>query len=166
MNLLGKIKLDRRTMLRGAGSVAIALPWLEVMGTQKTARAQTPGTAKAKRFLAVYQPGGSVSSRGGRVAEKFMPATGADGKPMTGPDGTPVLSPILQPLQPVFSKVLIPKGLSMTEIWHKRGGEQHQAGIVSLLTGMPQPGSGNYPGGPSIDQVLAKTLSRNATSLP
>jgi hypothetical protein len=92
--------------------------------------------------------------------------TGPDGKPMIGSDGKPVLSPILQPLQPVFSKVLIPRGLSMTEIWHKRGGEQHQAGIVSLLTGMPQPGPSNYPGGPSIDQVLAKTLSRNGRSLP
>lgn len=166
MNLLGKIKLNRRAMLRGAGSVAIALPWLEVMGPQKTARAQAQSTVpKAKRFLGVYQPGGSVSYRGGRVTEKFLPTIGTDGKPMTDSSGKPLLSPILEPLQPVFSKVLIPKGLSMTGIWHKIGGEQHQAGIVSLLTGVPQPGNLAYPQGPSLDQVLAKTLSKNGSSL-
>lgn len=150
MNIMGKHKLDRRTVLRGAGSIAIALPWLEVMGTPKPASAQAAPTAK--RFLTVYQPGGTVSQQpGGKVAEKFWPS---------GPANAPVLSPILAPLQPVFSKVLLPKGLSMTKIWHKQGGEQHQAGIVSWLTGMPQPGAETYPKGPSMDQVLAKTLSK------
>ncbi|HVY25673.1 MAG TPA: DUF1552 domain-containing protein [Polyangiaceae bacterium] len=151
MNLLGKFKLDRRTVLRGAGSIAIALPWLEVMGTPKVVQAQS--TPKAKRFLTVYQPGGTVAKQpNGRVEEKFWPTTAAD--------GSVVLSPILAPLQPAFPKMIVPKGLSMTKIWHKLNGEQHQAGITSLLTGQPQPGSGKYPKGPSIDQVLAKTLSQ------
>jgi hypothetical protein len=150
MKLIGQMKLDRRTVLRGAGSIAIALPWLEVMGTPKSASAQSPPAAK--RFLTVYQPGGIVAQQpGGRVAEKFWPS---------GPADAPVLSPILTPLQPVFSKVLLPKGLSMTKIWHKMSGEQHQSGIVGWLTGMPQPGAEAYPKGPSIDQVLAKTLSQ------
>ncbi|HKY39120.1 MAG TPA: DUF1552 domain-containing protein [Polyangiaceae bacterium] len=166
MNPLRKFRLDRRTVLRGVGSVAIALPWLEVMGAQKTARAQAQGApGKAKRFLAVYQPGGTVAYRGSKVTEKFWPTTGSDGRPMAGPDGKPLLTPILEPLRPVFPKVLIPKGLSMTKVWHKRNGEQHQAGIVSLLTGASQPGGGSYPGAPSIDQVLAKALSKNGTSL-
>ena len=151
MKLIGKFKLDRRTVLRGAGSIAIALPWLEVMGSQKSAQAQAAPTAK--RFLSVYQPGGTVAQQpGGKVAEKFWP---------TGPANAPVLSPILAPLQPIFPKVLVPKGLSMTKIWHKApGGEQHQAGIVGWLTGMPQPGADTYPKGPSMDQVLAKRLSQ------
>jgi Protein of unknown function (DUF1552) len=150
MNLIGKMKLDRRTVLRGAGSIAIALPWLEMMGTQKSAQAQA--APAAKRFLTVYQPGGTVAQQpGGKVAEKFWPS---------GPANAPVLSPILAPLQPVFSKVLVPKGLSMTKLWHKLGGEQHQAGIVGWLTGMAQNGAGVYPQGPSLDQVLAKTLSQ------
>src|SRR4051812_38875077 len=150
MNLIGKLKLDRRAVLRGAGSIAIALPWLEVMGTQKAAQAQAAPTAK--RFLSVYQPGGTVAQQpGGKVAEKFWPSGSAD---------APVLSPILAPLQPVFSKVLVPKGLSMTKLWHKQGGEQHQSGIVGWLTGMPQPGADAYPKGPSLDQVLAKSLSQ------
>lgn len=150
MKMIGKLKLDRRTVLRGAGSIAIALPWLEVMGRPTTASAQAARTAK--RLLTVYQPGGTVAQQpGGKVAEKFWPS---------GPAEAPTLSPILAPLAPVFSKVLVPKGLSMTEIWHKRSGEQHQAGIVSLLTGVPQPGALGYPKAPSIDQVLAKTLSQ------
>jgi Protein of unknown function (DUF1552) len=52
----------------------------------------------------------------------------------------------------------------MTKLWHKLGGEQHQAGIVGWLTGMPQAGAGTYPKGPSIDQVLAKTLSAGKKS--
>jgi hypothetical protein len=151
MNIMGKFKLDRRAVLRGAGSIAIALPWLELMGTQKAARAQAaPGT---KRFLTVYQPGGTVAQQpGGKVAEKYWP---------TGTLDAPVLSPILTPLAPIFPKVLVPKGLSMTKLWHypPTGGEQHQAGIVGWLTGVPQQGAGTYPKGPSIDQVLAKTLS-------
>jgi hypothetical protein len=115
MKLIGQMKLDRRTVLRGAGSIAIALPWLEVMGTPKSASAQA--APAAKRFLTVYQPGGTVSQQpGGKVAEKFWPTGSAD---------APVLSPILTPLQPVFSKVLLPKGLSMTKLWHKLNGEQH-----------------------------------------
>ena len=37
--------------------------------------------------------------------------------------------------------------------------EQHQGGSVGWLTGAVQPGSGNYPKAPSIDQVLAGRLS-------
>jgi hypothetical protein len=135
MILLGKQKLNRRAVLRGAGTIAIALPWLEVMGTSKAHAAAAP----AKRLLTVYTPGGTV-------AERFWP---------TGSDEAPVLGQILKPLEPHFSKVLALKGLSMSEIWTELGGEQHQAGICSWLTGMPQPGAGKYPKGPSIDQVLA-----------
>jgi hypothetical protein len=62
MILLGKHKLNRRAVLRGAGTVAIALPWLEIMGADK-AYAQA---APAKRLLTVYTPGGTV-------ADKFWP---------------------------------------------------------------------------------------------
>jgi hypothetical protein len=138
MNVLGKYKLNRRAMLRGAGTVAIALPWLEIMGADKAHAAAAP----AKRFLGVYTPGGTV-------ADKFWPTGSAD---------APVLGQILKPLEPHFSKVLALKGLSMTKIWNEQGGEQHQAGICSLLTGVAQPGAGKYPKGGSIDQVLASKI--------
>ncbi len=139
MILLGKNRLNRRALLRGAGTVAIALPWLEIMGTQNAHAAAAP----AKRFLGVYTPGGTV-------ANKFWP---------TGTADAPVLGQILKPLEPHFSKVLTLKGLSMTQIWKEQGGEQHQAGICSWLTGRAQPGAGKYPtGGGSIDQVLATKI--------
>ena len=138
MILLGKHKLSRRAVLRGAGTVAIALPWLEIMGADK-AYAQA---APAKRLLTVYTPGGTV-------ADKFWP---------TGSGDAPVLGQILKPLEPLFPKVLALKGLSMTQVWRELQGEQHQAGICSWLTGVPQPGAGKYPQGPSIDQVIASKI--------
>jgi hypothetical protein len=125
-------------MLRGAGSVAIALPWLEIMGTGKAHAAAGP----AKRLLTVYTPGGTV-------ADKFWP---------TGTADAPVFGQILAPLQPHLSKILALKGLSMSKIWREQQGEQHQAGICSLLTGVAQPGPGNYPKGGSIDQVIASKI--------
>jgi hypothetical protein len=138
MILLGKYKLNRRAVLRGAGTVAIALPWLEIMGADKAYAAAAP----AKRLLTVYTPGGTV-------ADKFWP---------TGSDDAPVLGQILKPLEPHFPKILALKGLSMTQVWKELQGEQHQAGICSWLTGVPQPGAGKYPQGPSIDQVIASKI--------
>jgi hypothetical protein len=136
------VKLNRRAVLRGAGSIAIALPWLEVMGEDREARAQT-GQA-AKRFVSVYQPGGTVRA-------KYTP---------TGTETAFELSPILAPLQAVKDKLLVIDGLDMKcAAQTKLMVEQHQGGIVGLLTGAVQPGSGNYPKAPSIDQVLAATLS-------
>jgi len=40
MNSVTRNRLDRRTLLRGAGSIAVALPWLEAMGESKLAHAQ------------------------------------------------------------------------------------------------------------------------------
>jgi hypothetical protein len=135
---LGKFTLNRRAVLRGAGSIAIALPWLEIMGTNKAHAAAAP----AKRLLTIYTPGGTV-------AEKFWP---------TGTGDAPVLGQILKPLEPHFSQIVALKGLSMTKVWKEQGGEQHQAGICSLLTGVAQPGAGKYPKGPSIDQVIASKI--------
>jgi hypothetical protein len=64
MIFIGRRRLSRRAMLRGAGSVAIALPWLEAMGDPPVARAAD--ASSAKRFVSVYTPGGTV-------ADKFWP---------------------------------------------------------------------------------------------
>jgi len=138
---IGKRRLHRRALLRGAGTIAIALPWLEIMGTPPEARAaETP----AKRLLTVYQPGGTV-------ADKFWP---------TGTGDAPVYGQILKPLEPHLSKLLLLKGLSMTRLWKDAQGEQHQSGIVGLYTGVPQPGT-SYPKGPSLDQVLATRIQQS-----
>src|SRR6476620_10997939 len=99
-----KFRLSRRAVIKGAGSIAIALPWLEAMGPSR--RAYGAGTPAA-RFLTVYQPGGTVLA-------KWRP---------TGTETAPVLSPILSPLEPVKSKILIVDGLDMKSAV----GEQHQS---------------------------------------
>jgi hypothetical protein len=146
---MAKFRLNRRALLRGAGSIAIALPWLEIMEPERRAVAQSAVTP-AQRFVSVYTPGGAVI----QPINKWSP---------TGTETAPVLSPILAPLEPVKSQVLIVDGLEMKSAL----GEQHQSGIIALLTGTTQnmppangaiPGQNSYARGPSIDQVLATRL--------
>jgi uncharacterized protein DUF1552 len=142
---MSKFRLNRRAVLRGAGSIAIALPWLEIMEPEGPAYgAVTP----ALRFVGVFTPGGTVRA-------KYTP---------TGTETAPVLSPILAPLEPVKSNILIIDGLDMKSAV----GEQHQAGIIALLTGTTQnnppangglPGMNSYSKGPSVDQVIATRIS-------
>jgi hypothetical protein len=135
--------LSRRSVLKGAGGIAVALPWLEAMTRERSARATAPGSTP-KRFLAVYWPGGTV-------AEKWTP---------TGTETEFTLSPILAPLEPVKSSILIPDGLYfMSADQSKFSVEQSQGGMVAWLTGQVQPGAGMFVKGPSIDQVLAPRLS-------
>jgi hypothetical protein len=138
-----KFRISRRTVLKGAGGIAIGLPWLEAMvsGRRGRANAATPAIP-ARRFVAVYQPGGTVRSR-------YTP---------TGTEAAPILSPILAPLEPVKDKVLIVDGVDMKSAV----GEQRQSGIIAWLTGSVQAltgGNGYAKDGPSIDQVLAPILS-------
>ena len=137
-----KFRLNRRTVIRGAGSIAIGLPWLECMTSDKDAKAATPATAQ--RFIAVYQPGGNVRSSATTPTDHYTPG-GTSETSFT-------LSPILAPLEPVKSKINIVDGLNM----NSAVGEQHQAGIIALLSGTEQttPNT-NYAKGPSIDQVIA-----------
>lgn len=132
-----RFRLSRRSVLRGAAGVAIALPWLEVMGPVNTSRAATP---TAKRFLSVYTPGGTV-------LEKWTPR---------GTEDAFTLSPILAPFEPVKSKLLVLSGLDLKSAV----GEQYQSGMIALLTGTEQARTAPaFATGPSIDQVVAPTLS-------
>jgi Protein of unknown function (DUF1552) len=136
-------RLTRRALLRGASGVAIALPWLEIMDAPRLAHAQA---MPAQRFVSVYTPGGTVLS-------KWRP---------TGSETAPVYGPILAPLEPMKSKLLIVDGLDMKSAV----GEQHQAGIIALLTGTVQSSSNrNYAGGPSIDQIIASRFMKPRRSL-
>ena len=132
-------RLNRRALLRGAGSVAIALPWLEVMAPTRTSLA---AAAPARRFLTVFQPGGSV-------IERWRP---------TGTETNFTLSPILAPLEPVKSRIVVLDGVDMPSAV----GEQNQAGMIAWLTGTSQEyvnSRWGFATGPSIDQVLATRLA-------
>ena len=135
-----KLDLNRRTVLKGAGTVAVALPWLEAMMPTK-ALAQDSSTAK--RFLSVFTPGGTVRN-------KWR---------CNGSENNFQLSPILSPLESVKQKLLVLHGLDMASAV----GEQHQAGIIALMTGTPQSGAHNqYASGPSVDQVIANRIGGNS----
>ncbi|GAC1581253.1 MAG: DUF1552 domain-containing protein [Polyangiales bacterium] len=134
---MANFRLDRRAVLRGAGTIAIALPFLEIMQPKSVAHA---GPTAAQRFVAVYNPGGTVMNQ-------WRP---------TGTETAFTLSPILQPFESVKKQLLVIDGFDMTSA----KGEQHQAGIIAWLTGTPQAtGGSNYAGGPSIDQVIATRIS-------
>ena len=90
-----KLRLTRRSVIKGAGGIAIALPWLEAMIHRRPALAAAPAPAP-KRFLAVYTPGGTV--RSGAIGDRYTP---------TGTETAFTLSPILAPLEPVKSSVIV-----------------------------------------------------------
>jgi len=145
-----RFKIDRRTVIKGAGTIAIALPWLEIMGNGRRARAQT-SSVPLKRFVTVYQPGGAV--RQGAIGDKYTP---------TGTETSFTMSPVLMPLQPYQSRLMIVDGLNLTcGDQMKYNVEVHQGGEVGWLTGAIQMAAGNYiaANSPSIDQVLAARLS-------
>jgi hypothetical protein len=136
---MSRFRLSRRAAIRGAGSIAIALPWLEIMGQGRRAQAAPPA-GPARRFVGVFQPGGTVRAR-------YTP---------TGSEAAFTLGPILKPLEPLQDRLVVIDGLDMKSAI----GEQHQAGIVALLTGTPQKNGGSgYAAGPSIDQVIATRIS-------
>ncbi|HEX2670206.1 MAG TPA: DUF1552 domain-containing protein, partial [Polyangiaceae bacterium] len=147
-------RLSRRAVLRGAGSIAIALPWLEIMREERPAHA---AGAPAKRFVAVYTPGGTVhaDSNNPSVTEQWSP---------TGTESNFELSPILTPYEPVKSRLLVLDGIDMKSAV----GEQLQSGMIAWLTGTKQTraddGSYGYASGPSIDQVLSGRLMAGADS--
>jgi hypothetical protein len=141
-------RLSRRAVLRGAGSIAVALPWLEIMREERPARAA--GVA-AKRFVGVYTPGGTVhaDASASTFPEQWTP---------TGTETSFELSPILAPYEPVKSNLLVLSGIDMKSA----SGEQQQSGLIAWLTGAKQAQANNLPGyatGPSIDQVLSSRLT-------
>jgi hypothetical protein len=148
---MGKFKLSRRAVIRGAGTIAIALPWLEIMGESRPARGQSTTKMPFKRFVTVYQPGGTVR----QPTDNYTPTGSDTSLTLTG-------SKILAPLDPVKSKLLVIDGLNCTcGDQSKYSVEQHQGGGMGFLTGGIQPGANNFmKSSPSIDQVLAQTLSK------
>lgn len=127
-------RLNRRAVLRGAGSVAIALPWLEAMQPVESAHA---AAAPARRFVAVYTPGGTV-------LENWTPSSIDE------------LSPILAPLKAWRQRLVVLKGLDMKSA----DGEQLQSGMVAWLTGCRQARNGVAIPNASLDQVLAEVLGK------
>jgi len=137
-----KLSLPRRTFLRGVGA-GLALPLLDAM-----VPALSPKAAAAqpvRRFGVVYVPNGIDMDR-------WTPASTGTGFELT---------PILQPLAPFRSQVLVVTGLEGVD---SRG--SHSGAAARFLTGVGGSSSqGRVLAGTSIDQTLAKEFAQH-TQLP
>src|SRR6185312_10942930 len=135
-------RLSRRTLLRGAGGAAIALPFLEAMLPRRAHAVAPP-----RRFIVMFSPNGTLPS--------WTP---------TGSESSFTLSPILAPLAPHQADLVIVQGL----LQQGGGGDGHQTGIGGMLTGTPlNPGPfagvgappAGWATGPSVDQRIAEALA-------
>lgn len=140
------LPLSRRTVLKGLG-VTMCLPLLEAMQPQR-AEAQNKRRHPV-RMAVLYMPNG--------VNPHAWKPTGY------GSDFT--LSPILAPLEPLKSEILV-----LTELMNKASleGDGHYFKVAPFLTGThvtKTTGSDLRVGGVSLDQVIAQKIG-NMTLLP
>jgi hypothetical protein len=128
-----KSPLSRRALLRGAGSVAIAMPFLEAMAPRKASAA---GKAP-KRLLTFLNENGVVPSA-------WFP---------TGSEKSFKMGSILEPMVPHQQNLILLDGLDNKA----SGGTCHAAARCGTLTG--QNNNGGRAAGASIDQAVANGIS-------
>lgn len=140
--------LSRRRFLRGAGGIAIALPFLDAM--VPSAKAATP----PKRFIAFFTGLGTVKTR-------WVPK---------GTETTFTLSDVLAPLEPYKDKLVVVEGVDMKSAYSGPG-DPHQQGIAQSLSATElQEGDlfkyacsdkmVGWGGGISLDQYLALQIGQ------
>jgi hypothetical protein len=141
MNFLTGKKLDRRTLLKGAGA-AIGLPLLDAM--MPALAGPVKGGVQARRVAVVYVPNGIIM-------KDWSPAgTGTDFQ----------FSRILKPLEPFREQVNVISGLANHAAEKARGGG-HAKATGSFLSGAAP----KYTAGPDVragvtfDQIAAKRWS-------
>lgn len=147
-----RLKLDRRTMLRGTG-MSLALPWLEAMGPQLGWADDTrKSEAAPNRMALLYVPNG-----------KNMVDWTPD---EVGPDYQ--LKSIMEPLASVKDKFLVITGLAADGARsHGDGGGDHARALAAFSTGVhPKKTDGtDIRNGISVDQVAASQIGHR-TRLP
>jgi len=146
--ITSKNRLTRRTLLRGAGHVAIGLPFLEAMLHPLQTHAQA---AQAPlRFVVFYSPGGTL-------LDKWRP---------TGTETQFTLSDMMSPLMSHQKDLVFIDGLNL-QITEIGVGHPHSRGMAGVLTGtellpgtfVTGGGNASFANGPSLDQVIAKRIS-------
>lgn len=142
-------RLSRRALLRGAGGIALALPFLDAMADSASAG------PFPKRLIVFFTGLGTVKSA-------WSP---------TGTEADFTLGEILAPLAPFQDKLLVLEGLDMESAYHGPG-DPHQQGIAQALTGTELEEGDLFPyacnpsakvgwgGGISVDQFLAKEIGQ------
>jgi uncharacterized protein DUF1552 len=135
--------LARRTVLRGAGGVAIALPFLDAMWPRRASAAALP-----KRLFVMVGQNGTVPST-------WFP--GGSEKQFT-------LASSMAPFESLKEHLIIPDGLTKMQ----RGTQDntaHGRGMASALTGWSSKGGDGIADGASLDQVVARQIG-SQTRIP
>jgi hypothetical protein len=145
-------RLSRRAMLRGAGGVALGLPFLEAMRPFGMRRSQAAASAPPKRFIVFFTPDGNIR-------ENWLP---------TGTETSFTLSRILTPLAENQQSVVVLDGIeNKVGGYSATPGDDHMKGMGTMLTGIgllpgnTQGGAGDPAGlasGISVDQQIAAAI--------
>jgi hypothetical protein len=148
MVLSSKNRITRRSVLRGLGSVSIALPFLEAMLLPRQSHAA--GTTPT-RFVVFYTPGGTL-------LDKWRP---------TGTETSFTFGDMMASLNPYNDRLMVLDGLNLS-VTAKGVGHPHSRGMAGVLTGMQllpgnfETGGGgaSFADGPSVDQVIAQRIGQ------
>jgi hypothetical protein len=153
MTLIRRPAMNRRTLLRGLGGLAIGLPLLDTM---RGASAHAAGPECPKRFIVMYTPNGTI-------AKNFWPTS-------VNSETDFQLSPILAPLAAHKDDLLIVGGIDMLSAMGDGPGDAHQKGTGQCLTATELlPGnfvgggglSAGWAGGISVDQEIANHIGQD-----
>lgn len=146
--ITSKNRIHRRTVLRGAGGVAIGLPFLSAMLSPGRSHADE---AMPKRFIVFFSPGGTL-------LDKWKPV---------GTERAFTLQPMMSPLTPYQDRLNFLSGLDLS-ITRIGNGHPHSRGMGGVLTGrelLPgnyntNGGNAGFAAGASVDQVIAASISQ------
>ncbi len=127
----------RRSFLRGAGGIAVALPFLESIGP-----ARAGGAAAPLRYLQFMHVQGTL-------VNEWAPS---------GPANAMVLSNILSPLEPVRDRIVVVSRCDNPSA-NDYGVNGHVNSGRTVFTCAPNSGNSDLADGPSIDQVIADRLA-------
>ncbi|MEO8904507.1 MAG: DUF1552 domain-containing protein [Polyangiaceae bacterium] len=149
--ITSKNRITRRSVLRGAGGIAVALPFLDAMLLPRQSHA---AGSVPLRLVVFYSPGGTL-------LDQWRP---------TGTETNFTLSSMMAPLNPFKDRVILVDGLDLSVAINKGVGHPHSRGMAGVLTGtqlLPgtfETGAGgaSFADGPSVDQVIA---GRNSAGL-
>src|SRR5260221_7373843 len=143
-----KNRLTRRSVLRGAGGIAVALPFLDAMLLPRQSHA---ASTIPLRFVVFYSPGGTL-------LDKWRP---------TGTETSYALGDMMAPLNAFKDRMMFLDGLDLS-VTAKGVGHPHSRGMAGVLTGtqlLPGDfetggGGASFADGPSVDQVIAGRISQ------
>lgn len=153
-------KLDRRTLLRGAGGIAIALPFLEAMDS-RPAHAQA---SERQRFVVFFSANGTID-------DKWRPFGSGSNFSFANPNDPSELR-VLAPLEAHKQDLVVIEGVDMLSRDLGPGGNGHDLGMGHMLTCrelvVGPSGVGEFShlpdgsaGGISIDQEIANYIGND-----